>query len=276
MAWPIPEKPAFGDIVGVGGSCFVSFVDETTVHKSHQIWVRGRQQSRRTRPAEEELAREAAVLRHLGPHPCIVAFGGVDEIAPGVHALRLERAPLGSLRAYIQTHADAPFPENMRLRMSMDVAHGLAHAHARGVRHCDISCRNLLLFHGVGDGDPHVKICDWAGSIIEGHALYSTCGTYEEMQYELPCRGRALGQTPVLAREIFALGSAIYEIMAWARPLQGLSDDEVEQRYAREEFACLDDLAVAEIVDNCWHERYGSVQAVVQAMSTYVPEYAYA
>ncbi|OAA53441.1 Protein kinase-like domain protein [Niveomyces insectorum RCEF 264] len=267
MAWRIPENPTFGAILGMGGSCFVSFVDDKTVHKSHQVWIKGRQRSCRSQSAEDDIQREAEVLQHLGPHPCIVAFYGVDEIAPGVHALRLERAPLGSLRDYIQTHADKPPPENIRLRMSMNVAQGLAHAHTRGVRHCDTSCRNLLLFD---EHDPRVKICDWGGSIIEGHKLYNKCGTFEEMQYELPCRGRELGKTPLLEREIFALGSAMYEIMAWARPFQGLSDDEVEERYAREEFACLDGIVIAEIINKCWHEQYGSVQEVVQALSVFV------
>ncbi|CAK7226770.1 hypothetical protein SCUCBS95973_006310 [Sporothrix curviconia] len=291
MVWPIPENPTFGAIVGAGGSCFVSFVDENTVHKSHEIWVDGRQRSLRSQSAENEIAREAAVFERLGQvgtrtaHPCIITFYGVDEIAPGVHALRLERAPLGSLRDYIQTHADAAPPESTRLRMSMQVAQGLAHAHACGVIHCDVSCRNVLVFdsHGKDDKDDkgdkkgkedqgglHVKICDWAGSIIKGHELYSKRGTYEEMQYELPCRGRVLGETPVLECEIFALGSAIYEIMAWARPFQGLSNDEVEQRYAREEFSSLDGIAVAGIIDKCWHEQYGSIQEVVDELSLYI------
>jgi len=36
----------------------------------------------------------------------------------------------------------------------------------------------------------------------------------EEIRYELPLRGRAFGERPYVKRELFALGSAIYEIIA--------------------------------------------------------------
>lgn len=42
-----------------------------------------------------------------------------------------------------------------------------------------------------------------------------------------------------MKRELFALGAAVYEITTWERPFQGLADEEVEAKYAREEFPSL-------------------------------------
>ncbi|OAA57955.1 Protein kinase-like domain protein [Niveomyces insectorum RCEF 264] len=249
MSWPTPKKKIPGEILGMGGSCFVSYVDDRTVYKSYEIWVDGKRQSYYPEKCEESIAREAQVYEQLGKHPQILHFYGVEEVGPGVHALRLERAPLGSVRGHIQSSPNTPPPERTRIRMSLDAALGLAHAHAKLVRHCDLSCRNLLLFD-----DFRVKIGDWAGSLIEGHEKFAQCATWEEMQYELPCRGRDFDDRPVLKREVFALGSAIYEMMAWRRPFQDVPDEEVEKRYAREEFPRLDGIAVAGIISKCWHE----------------------
>lgn len=152
------------------------------------------------------------------------------------------------------------------MRMSLDTALGLSHAHARRVRHSDLSCRNLLLFDGL-----RVKIGDWGGSMIEGHESVSGGTTWEEIQYELPCRGRDFRSRPVLKRELFALGSAVYEIMAWTRPFQGLSDREVEERYAREEFPPLDGITVAQTIRRCWTEVYDSVDDVVESLREQLP-----
>ncbi|KAH6715846.1 hypothetical protein BKA61DRAFT_719918 [Leptodontidium sp. MPI-SDFR-AT-0119] len=120
-----------------------------------------------------------------------------EEVHPGINSLRLEYAPPG---------------DGIRLRMAIDTALGLSHIHARKLQHCDISCRNLFLIDNY-----RVKIGDFGGSL--------------EPAYELPFRGREFWGRPARGREIFALGSVIYEIMAWALPYEGLEDDEIEKKY---------------------------------------------
>jgi hypothetical protein len=123
-----------------------------------------------------------------------------------------------------------------------------------------MSCRNLFLF-----GDYRVKIGDFGGSLVEGHDEI-TPGVCEEIAYELPLRGREFGSRPARKRELFALGSAIYEIMAWALPYQGLTDDEIEKKYAAEEFPSLESIPAGDIIPNCWNEKHGSADEVVEAL----------
>ncbi|RTE75458.1 hypothetical protein BHE90_010077 [Fusarium euwallaceae] len=141
--------------------------------------------------------------------------------------------------------------------MATDAARGLAYLHSKQVQHRDLSCRNLMLF-----GDFQVKLGDFGVSLIEG------CGFpeafCEETRYELPLRGRKFERRPAQKRELFALGSAIYEITTWQRPWEGLEDDEVEARYGREEFPEVGDNVAGSIITSCWKEKYANADEVVR------------
>ncbi|KAH8912904.1 kinase-like protein [Coniochaeta sp. PMI_546] len=239
----------FGAILGMGVSCFVSYVDEDSVHKGYEIWVNGRRRSYYPEGCEEDLAREYAIYEHLGRHDCILRCFGLDEIRPpGVHALRLDLARLGTVCDLIRKSPNEPLPEQTRLQMCCDAVDELAYIHSRGVWHSDISCRNLMLFDGY-----RIKTGDFGGSIIKGRESSFPVTVTEEAQFELPCDER-----PIMKREIFALGSCMYEIMVWMRPFQGLRDSEVTKRYERGEFPSLDSIpaTVAQAIWNCWHELY--------------------
>ncbi|OAA53589.1 Protein kinase-like domain protein [Niveomyces insectorum RCEF 264] len=275
MATPLfPGKElVFGTILGMGGSCFVSYIDEHTVYKGYEIRVNGRRKSYYPISCEEDLAREFAVYQHLGPHDCILRCYGLDVIhdeppiakphrskakvppppAVAVHALRLELAPHGTVRDLIQKKLPgSPLPLPARLRLCRDVAAAVAHTHSRGVWHQDLSCRNFLLFPGTGAGDgdgdgggdcpyPYrAKLGDFGGSIIQGREDEFPTIVGEEPQYMLPNRGRAdMDDRPLIKRELFALGCCLYEIMAWRRPHQGQTDSEVAKQYERGEFPSL-------------------------------------
>lgn len=244
----------------MGSSCFVSVYDGVTVLKGYEIWVDGKRRSYYPRSCEEALRREQLIYEELGPHPQILRCFGLEQVHPRVHSLRLEVAPLGNVRQYIEDHADEPPPEHNRLQMALDVAIGLAHAHSHKVQHADLSCRNLFLFE-----EYRIKLGDFGGSLIEGSGFAET--VCEEMRYELPCRGREFSDRPVMKRELVALGSAIYEIMAWSRPFPDLEEEEVEERYALEQFPPVSDhVVVGHVIWNCWNEVYGSADEVTASL----------
>lgn len=248
-----------GSILGMGSSCFVSVDDGLTVLKGYEIWVDGKRRSYYARSCEEALRREELIYEKLGEHPRILRCFGLKEVHTGVHSLRLELAPLGNVRQYIEDHAKEPLPERNQLQMALDIAVGLSYIHSQKVRHADLSCRNLFLFEGY-----RVKIGDFGGSVMEGSGLAET--VCEEMRYELPCRGREFRDRPVMKRELFALGSAIYEIMAWNRPFPALQDEEVEERYAQDEFPSLDGITTSLTIRNCWNEVYETADEVVASL----------
>ena len=247
-----------GSIIGIGASCFASVYINQTVFKGYEIWVDGRRRSYTGRPCEEALRREASVYQQLGKHPRILDCYGLVESHPGVHSLHLELAPLGNVRQYIDDHSLPP--SRTRISMALDTAVGLAHVHARGVRHADLSCRNLFLFNGF-----RVKIGDFGASVVEGSNF--TPEVCEEARYELPCRSRSFDDWPMINRELFALGSSVYEIVAWERPFPSLKEEEVEERYAREEFPSLDIIsAVRPTITNCWKEVYKTADDAVASL----------
>lgn len=253
-------------IVGLGGSSIISSTDKKTVLKGYQVWEDGECRAWRETDSEKVLAREALVYEHLGEHPNILRSYGLEEVHAGINSLRLEYAPLGDVRKFIK-HTTTPLTKGIRLRMALDTALGLYYIHTRGVQHCDISCRNLFLFL-----DYRVKIGDFGASLIEGNNEFES-HICEEVAYELPLRGRDFESRPPRKRELFALGSALYEILAWAAPYEGLEDDEIEQKYAAEEFPSLKGIPAGNIIQMCWEEKYDTVDEVVGALKALIALY---
>lgn len=91
----------------------------------------------------------------------------------------------------------------------------------------------------------------------------------EEIRYELPLRGRRWEERPFVKREPFALGSAIYETMAWKMPYDTLQDDEVERKYAEENFPDIKDLLVGSVIRDCWNERLKRAEDVGCALEAF-------
>lgn len=253
----VQKPPQQGSIIGIGASCFVSTYDSRTVLKGYEIWVDGKLRSSKCHPCEDAVRQEHHVYEHLSMHPRILRFYGLVQVHPSVYSIRLELAPLGNIRQYIEDHG-AP-PKHARIQMALDAAVGLGYIHSCKVRHADLSCRNLFLFDGL-----RVKIGDFGDSAVEGDGFIPT--VYEEARYALPRRGRDLDERPVVKTELFALGSAIYEILAWVKPFSDLQDEEVEERYAREQFPCLDSIDIGSIIMNCWKEVYETADEVAAAL----------
>ncbi|KAL2757044.1 hypothetical protein ACRALDRAFT_2103461, partial [Sodiomyces alcalophilus JCM 7366] len=217
----------------------------------HAVWHEGKRRAYCEDDCEKQLAREAAIYKHLGEHARILRYYGLREIHAGIHALCMEYAPFGDVRTFLQANTEkaGQLSEHIRLQMALDAALGISYIHARGVVHGDMSCRNLFLFENY-----RVKIGDFGGSWIEG-SDFKMC-TWEEPAYELPLRGREFEGRPARKRELFGLGSAIYEMLVGVYPHEGLDDDEIEQKFAAEEFPSLDRVAAGDIIQKCWDEKF--------------------
>ncbi|KAL1854456.1 hypothetical protein VTK73DRAFT_8738 [Phialemonium thermophilum] len=253
------DPPAAGpEMLGSGCSGFVSVDsrDPRLVLKSYEVWHNGRC-CYRFEPVDHGracLEREAKVYQRLGSHPAILEYHGEVYIADEVLALKLERAQ-GDLRTLMKNQS--PPSHEARLEMAMQIASGMAHMHRRGVFHCDFSCRNLFV-----TGPGKVKIGDFGGSKLGDEEPLGA----EEVRYELPLRGREWEERSYGRRELFALGCAIYEIMAWKMPFAELGEAEVEENYAREVFPELDGIAAGQIIEGCWKEEFPSAEDVLAAL----------
>ncbi|KAH7317304.1 kinase-like domain-containing protein [Rhexocercosporidium sp. MPI-PUGE-AT-0058] len=254
-------EPIQPNVIAVGTTCYVTTTDNITVLKGYQVWFDGNLVFDYGATCEERLAREAAIYKHLGKHPRILTCFGLEEVHPGVHSLRLEMAPLGCIRTYIRKNANSPPPIQHRLQMALDVATGLNYMHLRGAMSCDLSCTNLFVFDEL-----RVKLGDFGGALLEGFNF--KWDQTHESRYHLPSRGREYDDVPLMKRELFSLGSAIYEITEWKKPFPELNDDEVDDKYAREEFPPLNGNIARHIIWNCWAEAYATVQEVANDLTS--------
>jgi serine/threonine protein kinase len=247
-------------VIGIGSSGIVTTEDGTTVLKGHTVVSNGRVTHFRDdfETVNITLAQEHRAYERLGSHKNIAQYMGRVQVQPGVYSLRLELAPKGDLRAFIETHTSAEIGFTLRLTWAADLAAGLAHAHSKGVFHCDFSCRNILLTERNG-----VKICDFGGAAIDDEESLGI----EESRYQLPLRGRRQwDDRPVVKRDIFALGCAVYEIMAWKKPFADLADHEVDILFRCERFPDLSRVPCAAVIRTCWDEEFDKAEDVVVAL----------
>ena len=94
------------------------------------------------------------LVRYYGV--CILPCDG--SLALTIEALRMERAAY-NLETFLSKTSD--IRPQKKLSILHDVADGLAYLHARGIVHCDLTARNVLL---TSDGT--AKITDWVNSQV--------------------------------------------------------------------------------------------------------------
>ncbi|RSL71438.1 hypothetical protein CEP54_001337 [Fusarium duplospermum] len=244
--------------------------DQQSILKGGAIWIDGKPYG--SRPGSEnsssDLQREARIYEALGEHERIISYRGT-ELHSGTNeawALRLERAPYGSLRQHIVHCLESPsekLPDmHTRLRIAIDFAEGVQHIHDCDVLWGDVSTRNALLFD-----DFRIKLCDFAGSRLKG--VFDDI-TYEyETRYCPPGPEKDSPAVGTMERELFALGSAIYEITEWNLPYGVKADEEdLDKALGRGERPELSpDNPADGIIMRCWEFKFGSAQDIAIALN---------
>jgi serine/threonine protein kinase len=112
----------------------------------------------------EREARAAAALSH--PNICsLYDYGEAD----GRPYMILEYLPNGSLEERLK---DGPLPDAETLRLALEIAAGLAHAHERGLVHRDLKPANVLF-----DAEDRAKIADFGIARMGGSGTLTEAGT---------------------------------------------------------------------------------------------------
>ncbi|HZY04211.1 MAG TPA: serine/threonine-protein kinase [Anaeromyxobacteraceae bacterium] len=158
---------------------------------------------------EQWLQREAEAAAQLN-HPNIVTLhdAGKSEHGPYLIFELLQGETLA------QRLGRGPLPVRQALAVAIEVARGLAHAHASGVVHRDLKPSNVFL---TGDGG--VKVLDFGLAHVFGAAGLRGGGTPE---YMAPEQWR---QEPDDARvDVFALGTILFESIAGEPPFRLVND----------------------------------------------------
>ena len=173
--------------------------------------------------------------------------------------LILERlsCPLRQYLRYLHELNQIP-SDGLLLKWAGQVINGLWHMHSKGVLQANIGCHNLLIratgdldfvdllekdleekLEKMGEGD--LKFCDFGGASIDGSA---PTVKYERFSRHPTIRG------PNIATEIFALGSALYEMSTTESPRPNVQ--------LLGAFPEVGHLILGHIIDGCWRGFFES------------------
>jgi serine/threonine protein kinase len=210
-------------LLGAGGMGLVFQAEDLQLGRLAALKVL-RPHAARARAAEERLlceARAAAQLRH--DHIVTVYHVGKDR---GVSFLAMELLEGASLAALL--HGPRALPQGQAVRLGIQIAEGLAAAHARGFVHRDIKPDNIWVEPGRGGpGTPadrgRVKILDFGlarllpdtgrPQVPESGMI---AGTPAFMSPE-----QALGGLGDHRSDLFGLGCVLYRTVTGALPFEG-------------------------------------------------------
>ncbi|MES2125566.1 MAG: serine/threonine-protein kinase [Gemmatimonadota bacterium] len=158
----------------------------------------------------DRFLREARTAAQLS-HPHIVPIHAVESQADLVFFVMtyVQGETLGE-----RLRARGALPMAEALRVMQEVGWAIAHAHARGVIHRDIKPDNILL----EEGSDRAVVTDFGiAAVGEGDTPAGTAvGTMHYMSPE-----QALGASPDVRADVYALGVTAFAALAGRRPFEG-------------------------------------------------------
>ena len=186
----------------------------------------------------EQEAQAAGALNH--PNILVIFHIGTHDGAPYIVSELLEGE---TLRERMGAHASSvPLPQRKAIDYALQIAHGLAAAHAKGIVHRDLKPENLFVTN-----DGRVKILDF------GLAKLTGTGDGTQSQTEVPTRrvdtdpGMVMGTMGYMSPEqlkgqpadhrsdIFSFGAILYEMLSGKRAFRGDSMAETMSAILRED-----------------------------------------
>lgn len=234
-------------VIGFGSSSFIGLLNETKVLKYPRI-------------KEEQWDRfviEQKIYDALGSHPRIITCYGLDE-----RGITLEYACKGTVRDLLNdSNRVSSFTDRDRIRLCWQAAEGIAYLHTKNVVHCNICTQNFLL-----DKNSDVKLCDFQGIYIDPKGVVWNGYALESAKSYLPHPSDHSDKNS----DLFALGSAIYEIIVGHEPFPELNEpddeDEIEKRYRNNHFPSVDGVLGGSSIYKCWSLAYDQVHACVEEL----------
>ncbi|KAH8726659.1 kinase-like domain-containing protein [Phaeosphaeriaceae sp. PMI808] len=192
---------------------------------------------------------ERRVYQRLGSHPHIVKL--LHTRTDG--SIILERG--NTLRTICRNANNISLQE--KIRWLREAAEGYQYLHACNIFHGDVGSNNLVIAK-----DGRVKLIDFEGCSIDGGSAGSC---YEWFSYR-PSVPRVTEGT-----DIFAFGCLIYEVLAGRPPhheFETLDDPykHVEELYKRDQFPNVTDLALGQVIYDCWHWGVNSMGEVIEQL----------
>ncbi|MCX8115392.1 MAG: serine/threonine-protein kinase, partial [Burkholderiaceae bacterium] len=264
-------------LLGAGGMGAVWLAERTDMLQGRQVALKLPRLLTGRGALAERLAREREILAALN-HPNIARLYDAGLAADGQPYLALEYVEGERIDAYCARKGlDVP----ARLRLFLQVARAVAHAHAQLVVHRDLKPANVLVTE-AGE----VKLLDFgiAKLLEDGRAqeteLTQLAGRALTPEYAAP--EQILGQPIGTAADAYSLGVLLFELLTGARPYQlkrdsraALEEAIVAAEPARPSSIVADaklkkrlrgdlDTIVGKALKKSPGERYGTVEAFAQ------------
>ena len=173
----------------------------------------------------EKFHREAKSVAGLS-HPNIVNIYDVGTEGDA-HYIVMEYVRGKSLKDKIRE--EAPLDILTAVKISKDIASGLAHAHANNLVHCDIKPHNILM-----TDDGHAKIADFgiARAVTESTMTYSG-NIIGSVHYFSPEQAKGGAITP--KSDVYSLGVVMYEMVTNRLPFIGDNPVAIAMQHIEEE-----------------------------------------
>ena len=183
--------------------------------------------------ARRRFQREARAVAAIS-HPNVLTIHSVEE-QNGIPYLVMEYVAGQSLKEYIQTKGKLETVEVIRL--SAQIAQGLAAAHAQGVIHRDVKPGNVMLH----DGATRVRLMDFglARVAFDNADLTSHDHTVGTPAYMAPEQIR--GDAVDARADLFSLGCLMYAMLTGHSPFHGRTPAETVHRITSSEPPLLSD-----------------------------------
>lgn len=194
---------------------------------------------------ELDIELEHQVYLTLGHHPRILQLQGT--LGSG---LLFDYQPGGTIRDFLQTCKNGV--KDVKLfRWAIHISQGLAYVHAMGVIQADVSLSNVLVTE-----QQDAVICDFSSASLNNQRTSTTC-------YELRSRRPSIEERFTAIDDIFALGSALYEMETGHPPYHHKVDEKVEKLFTKGSFPSTRGLLLGDVIKKCWNSNYCDASEVL-------------
>ncbi|XP_067025148.1 angiopoietin-1 receptor-like isoform X4 [Acropora muricata] len=213
-----------------------------------------------------DLYNELEIMTNVGKHPNLVNLIGACT-GNGKLLVVLEIAENGSLLEFLKRHRSknegyegegtspgGALPEDIKLRISLDVARGMAHLSKHRCIHRDLAARNVLLGKNLV-----AKVADYGMA----RDVYEQLMYKKETQGKLPVKWMAIESLETyvftLESDVWSYGVLLWEIESGGvKPYPGLTAtelmSELRKGYRLEKpNGCSD--AMYQLMRSCWHPK---------------------
>jgi len=203
----------------------------------------------------EACKNEADVYLILGSHPLIAKC---LSIGPGKEYIELEYYPNGNLKEFIQRNLTSITETDLK-RWAYQMVESVVYIHFKGVRHSDFRLDQWLV-----DADLNALLSDFNAS---GFDDQPDLGIKGKPAQGLEVPSHYLPRDPeadnTVESDLFALGSALYELLVGQIPYEGQSDESIELLFRKGEFASTEGLLFGDVIMGCWKRKFSSAKDIL-------------